>query len=65
MNRLKEIRREKGLSQLRLAFVTGISPSDISRIENDWIRPYPGWRKRFSRALGISEDEIFPNDKNS
>ena len=64
MNRLKEARKEKGLSQLRLAFMTGIAPGDISRIENGWIKPYPGWRKRLSRALGVSEMELFsPEEK--
>lgn len=62
MNRLKEVRNERGLSQLRLALLTGIAPGDISRIENNWLRPYPGWRKRLSRALGISEAELFPPD---
>ena len=60
VNRLKEARREKGLSQLRLAFLTGIPPSEISRVENGWIRPYPSWRQRFARALGVTEAELFP-----
>ena len=60
MNKLKQARTEKGLSQLKLAFMTGISPGEISRIENDWIKPYPGWRKRLSRALGTPEIELFP-----
>lgn len=63
MNNLREVRGKKGLSQLRLAMVTGISPWDISRIENEWIRPYPGWRKRLARALGTTEDELFPTEK--
>jgi len=63
MNKLKEIRNEKGLSQLRLALLTGIAPGDISRIENNWLRPYPGWRKRLARALGTTESELFPAEK--
>lgn len=63
MNRLRQIRRERGFSQLRLAMLTGIAPWDISRVENGWIRPYPGWRKRFARALGMSEAELFPTEK--
>ena len=65
MNRLKEIRKAKGLSQLRLAFITDIAPWDISRIENDWMKPYPGWRKRLSKALGTPEAELFPADETS
>lgn len=60
-NKLSAVRKSKGLSQLRLSFLTGIPPSDISRIENGWLVPYPGWRKRFARALGATEHEIFPN----
>ncbi|GAH61860.1 unnamed protein product [marine sediment metagenome] len=63
MNRLKEIRNERGLSQLRLALLTGIAPSELSRIENGWIRPYPGWRKRLARALGATESELFPEEQ--
>ena len=62
MNRLKEIRNERGLSQLRLAMLTGIAPSELSRIENGWIRPYPGWRKRLARALETTEAELFPEN---
>ena len=60
MNLLKETRVKKGLSQLALAKLTDIAPTDISRIENEWLRPYPGWRKRLARALGVSERELFP-----
>ena len=63
MNRLKEIRKGKGLSQLKLAFMTGIAPGEISRIENSWLKPYPGWRKRLSRALGVPETELFPPEE--
>jgi len=62
-NNLKKIRNDKGLSQLRLAFLTGISPTDISRIENDVRKAYPGWRKRLAEALGVTEDNLFPNGK--
>lgn len=59
-NNLQKVRKQRGLSQLRLSFLTGIPPSDISRIENGWLKPYPGWRKRLSRALGVPELELFP-----
>lgn len=62
-NKLKEIRKSRGLSQLRLSFLTGIPPSDISRIENGWTKPYPGWRRRFAMALGSNENELFPDTR--
>lgn len=61
-NNLKKIRNERGVSQLKLAFMTGISPSEISRIENGWRRPYPGWKTRLAMALGTSERELFPEE---
>ncbi len=63
MNLLKEIQTKKGFSQLTLAKLTNIAPTDISRIENGWIRPYAGWRKRLARALGVSEKELFPEEQ--
>ena len=35
----------------------------ISRIENGWLRPYPGWRERLAKALGTTEAELFPAEK--
>jgi len=63
MNSLKEIRTKQGLSQLALAKLTNIAPAEISRIENDWLRPYPGWRKRLARALSVTEKELFPEEQ--
>lgn len=60
MNRLREFRHKRGLSQLRLAMLTGIQPPLISRLENGWLYPYPGWRKRLARALSTTEGELFP-----
>lgn len=62
-NNLRKIRKERGLSQLRLAYMTGIPPNEISRIENEWLRAYPGWRKRLARALGTTESELFPTEE--
>lgn len=63
MNNLKEIRGKKGFSQLTLAKLTNIAPTDISRIENGWLHPYPGWRKRLARALDVTTRELFPEEQ--
>ena len=34
VNRLKELRKEKGLTQIQMQFLTGIDQSDYSKIEN-------------------------------
>ena len=62
MNRLREVRSAKSMSQLALAKLTDISPWDISRIENGVLKPYPGWRKRLAKALGVPERDVFPED---
>ena len=61
MNNLREIRKRKELSQLKLGQLTGIQPSEISRVENGWLTPYPSWRTRLAEALGVSEDTLFPD----
>jgi len=58
-NRLREVRQEKGMSQLRLAYLTGIQPSAISRVENGHMAAFPNWRRRFALALRVRENEIF------
>jgi len=63
MSKLAEIRKQKGVSQLKLAQLTGISPWNISRLENGWMKPYPGWRRRIARALRAPESELFPEVK--
>lgn len=62
MNRLAQVRRQKGVSQLGLSKLTNIAPSDLSRIENFRMVCYPAWKKRICRALGVAEGEIFPLD---
>jgi len=59
MNRLRQVRDEQGVSQLHLAYLTGIQPSAISRVENGHMAAYPNWRKRFALALKVSECDIF------
>lgn len=57
-NNVKEARERKGLSQLELAYLTKIAPSNISAIEAEKIFLYPGWRKRIAVALNIPEEEL-------
>ena len=59
---LREARTARGLTQLGLAKLCDIAPQDISRIENGWLRPYPSWRRRLSKALAVPEAELFPTE---
>jgi len=59
-NNLREIRKARGLTQFALAKISNVSPADISKIENNLVKPYPAWRQRIAAALGMPEDKIFP-----
>lgn len=52
--RLREERKKRGMSQTKLSGLTGIASTDISAIENGWKKPFPGWKKRITKALGVS-----------
>lgn len=56
---LREVRTKKGISQLELSRLAKIAPSVICNIENGKQYPYPGWRKRISKALDIPEGKLF------
>ena len=63
MNRLAEFRKLRGISQLNLSRMVNISPSDLSRIENNKLVPFPGWKRRLARALKGKVSEIFPDEQ--
>lgn len=57
--RLRERRREKGLSARQLADAIGVSPSMISMIENGRTNPSVGTLIAIVSALGTSLDSLF------
>jgi transcriptional regulator with XRE-family HTH domain len=59
----KKQRCLKGLSQLELMMRTGISNSRISWIENGYRKPNPAEKQKLSKALGVLEKVLFPEDK--
>lgn len=58
MTRLKELRKEKGLTQIQMQLLTGIDQSDYSKIENG--KRYYTFEqcKRIAVALGTSMDYL-------
>ena len=58
MNRLKDLRKERGLTQLQMQFLTGIDQSDYSKIENG--KRYFTYEqcKRIAIALDTSMDYL-------
>ena len=58
MSRLKDLRKEKGLTQIQMQFLTGIDQSDYSKIENE--KRYYTFEqcRRIALALGTSMDYL-------
>lgn len=59
MNRFKEIRLEKGLKQIELARITGLSKSSISLYENNKSRPSMNNAFKIAQALSATVDDLF------
>jgi transcriptional regulator with XRE-family HTH domain len=58
-NRLRELRREKGLSQRRLAELVGVDFSYISKLENDRLPPPASETiSKLAEELGISHTDL-------
>ena len=60
MNKLKEIRFFKRITQPLLSLKTGIQQSRISLIENELVTPNETERKKISEALNSNAEDIFP-----
>ncbi len=59
MNRLREMRVIKRITQFELRLSTGIHQSKISMIENDLVEPREEEKKRLAQALGGRVEEIW------
>lgn len=59
MLRLRKERLKRGWSMVELARRAKISEATLSRLENSKTFPYPGWKKRLSRVLGVKQEELF------
>lgn len=59
MNRIKEIRMEKGLKQKDIAAITELSKSSISLIENGKARPSMNSAFKIAKALGVTIECLF------
>ena len=61
MNKLREVRVVKRITQFELRGRTGINPAKISLIENGYIEPTDDEKQRLAEGLGVSVEEIFPD----
>ncbi|SHK45436.1 helix-turn-helix domain-containing protein [Thermocrinis minervae] len=62
MNRVKEVRLSKGLSQEELSSICGIPRTTISAIESGKVNPSVEHAIRIARALGVSVEDLFGNE---
>lgn len=58
-NAIKELRKEKGLSQRDLAEKAGLTQTSLSQIESGVKRPNPSTIKKITDFFGISETVIY------
>jgi transcriptional regulator with XRE-family HTH domain len=59
MLQIREERRKKGWTLAEVSKWTGISVSDLSRIEVGQVRVYPGWSRRLVRLFQRPADVLF------
>lgn len=60
--RLKEIRKQKGMTQKQLAEMIGVSVSTIKKWEQDIVDPNTSAMISIAVALNVSLDYLFGND---
>lgn len=54
LNRLQQVRLERRWSKAGLGRRADVHPSDVGRIENGRMRPYPDQLLRIAKALGVN-----------
>ncbi|MDY6986958.1 MAG: helix-turn-helix transcriptional regulator [Thermodesulfobacteriota bacterium] len=59
MNRMKELRARKRMTQFDLRLKTGIHQSKISLAENGYIQLTSEEKEKIARALNVSVNEIW------
>lgn len=59
MLKLRKARKEKGWSLTDITVKTGIPEPTLSALEGGKLHPYPGYKRRLAKALGIPEGDLF------
>ncbi len=61
--RIRELRKERGLTQRALAERVGVSQQNVSQIEKGDRQPQAEELPRFARALGVPVSSLFPSEE--
>lgn len=62
VNFVKQKRKERHISQEKLAAMAGVSQREISKIELEQLTPTMYTAKLIAKALGMSSDDLFFTD---
>lgn len=62
MNKLREKRVVKRITQFQLRLTTGIHQSKISLIENGLLEARDDEKKKLARALGANTEDLFSSE---
>lgn len=63
-NRIRELRKAAGLTQIQLASRTGISQPAISQLENDERPLDVDWMRTLAREFGCTPADLLPDEDN-
>jgi len=63
MNNVRNVRLSKGIAQQELAVKAGTNPSFLTMIEKYGYRPGGSLRQRIAIALGVTDQELWPEEK--
>lgn len=58
MTKLKAARLAKKMTQVHLAYHSGVAPTDISKFENGMARPYPSQAARLATILDLDPQDL-------
>jgi transcriptional regulator with XRE-family HTH domain len=59
-DRFRAERLRRRIRQIDLAKIMGYAPVTVSAVERGRIQPWPEFRRRAARVLGLPERELFP-----
>jgi len=63
VNRLKEVRLQRGISQAELGRRMCIDPSIVRHVEAGRMYPYPRFQRLAAEILGLMEEELFGREE--
>lgn len=55
-------REKQRMNKSELSRLTGIALTDVCNIEGGRIYPWPGWRARIAKVLGVDETVLFDRE---